>query len=289
MRKMITSLALVAALIAPPVLAQGDYSDDGAGDASASSDSSSEGYSSDENQQAGQAGEATDSAAEAESQYETDEFYTPDTADVPGEAGEAGSEGQTIAGASEKDRYALRDETVGIRPQVGALVFNDVNNEQTARAAAGLTLDFNLAELFDKNWGNLFIGPSTGIIYSHLGAPGSNFFGSSGDDNQAGGNSNFFYVPLNGKLGVTLGNNFRISAHGGANAVYRNNASGISLGGSDNNVNIGDSTFTLYPNIGADLEVGMGSSLALTLRPDYTITPGDDFFTGTVALAIPLG
>ena len=40
---------------------------------------------------------------------------------------------------------------------------------------------------------------------------------------------------------------------------------------------------------GGDVEFGLGRKISLLLRPDFTITPGDSFFSGTLGLGFVLG
>jgi hypothetical protein len=176
----------------------------------------------------------------------------------------------------------LRRETVSIKPQVGMLAFQNFAGENVTRAAAGLSVDANLTNMIISQPTNLYIGPSTGAIFSHLGSPTSNFFGSNpnpgrDDTDQA----NMLILPANLKVGYTFGDMFRVSAHGGGNLLYRSVASAIpTSSGSD---------WTIYPNVGGDVEVGLTPNLALTLRPDVTLTPANDVFSGMLALGFTIG
>lgn len=193
--------------------------------------------------------------------------------------------GRTEVSAAEVTRGYLRDEVVGIRPEVGILAFKDSLGNNTSRLAAGLEVEWNAISLMNnkdlKSW---FIGPTTGLVYSHLGAPTSNFFGTNPSVVTDAG-SNFLFIPANLKVGYTFGDNFRVAAHGGGNVTYRSVASSLNLGASS--VEAG-SVWKMFPNVGADVEFGLGKNIALALRPDLTITPGDDFFAGTLALGIPI-
>lgn len=194
----------------------------------------------------------------------------------------------TVVESEEVTRGYLERETVGMKPQAGVLVFEDALGNDSSRFALGFTLDWNAANAISRNLENWFIGPSTGFIYSHLGSPGSNFFGADSETPGAGpAGSNFFYVPVNLKAGYTFNNNFRVALHGGGNITYRSVANSLNLG-ADTSVGTGTDT-TIYPNVGADFEFGLGKNSALMIRPDLTITPGDEIFTGTAAVAIAIG
>ena len=100
--------------------------------------------------------------------------------------------------------------------------------------------------------------------------------------------SNILLFPVNAKIGYNITDNFRTSIHGGGNVLYRSAANVMNLGASS--VNSGsNSNWSMFPNAGVDLEFGMGTNVALLIRPDMTFTPGHDFFTGTVGLGVALG
>jgi hypothetical protein len=204
----------------------------------------------------------------------------------PGQVGD--ETGVTVRGAKEVTRGFLRDESIAVRPQVGMMVFNDTlnNNETTSRAAYGFTLDMNAMQYIDKDMADWYIGPTTGLIFSHLGAPDSNFFGTDGRTGAPAASSNFFYIPLNLKAGYNVTDDVRVALHGGGNWTYRSVATQLDTESDRGNFG---SDWTLYPNVGADFDFSLGRDIALTIRPDLTITPGDEFFTGTLALAIPIG
>jgi len=212
----------------------------------------------------------------------------------PGTLGQPGTVGQpgaielpltTVGKAKDLGTGQLRHEIVGIKPQIGALMFKDQQLNASSRAIQGVTVDGNLATMINKDWNTLFVGPSVGVLYSHLGDPTSNFIGTNPTSQMGAGGANLLLLPANLKLGLNLADNFRIAAHGGGNLVYRSMASSMNLGDSA----LGsDSAWKLFPNVGADAEFGLGNNVALMLRPDWTVTPGDTLFSGTVALNIPL-
>jgi hypothetical protein len=181
----------------------------------------------------------------------------------------------------------LRNEVVGIKPQVGALVFRDQQLNTNSRIVEGFTVDGNIATMINKDWNNFFMGPSVGVLFSHLGDPTANFLGMNPDPNSptGGGGANLLIIPANVKLGYNIMDNLRLAAHGGGNVLYRSLASSMNLGGATTDTG---AVWSLFPNIGADAEFGLGKNIALMLRPDWTVTPGDTVFSGTVALNIPL-
>ncbi len=192
----------------------------------------------------------------------------------------------STAGASEVTRGYLANETVGIKPQLGLMVFTDQNGNSTSRAMGGFTVDGNIATMIDKNWNNIFIGPSSGFLFSHLGQTGSNFVGTSADITGMGDpGSNIFLIPANLKLGYNITDNLRVAGHGGGNVTYRSVANSLNLGASSS---LPGSVWRIFPNVGGDLELGLGKHAALMLRPDWTLTPGDSIFTGTIAFNFPI-
>jgi len=216
----------------------------------------------------------------------------------------------TTAEASELTRGFLKDETVAVKPLVGAIAFDDtylsatINSTSsltgkstnafddvdgnTARMAYGLEIDWNAAPLFGEMMEkDMFFGPTVGFIYSHLGAPTSDFIGRNPDNEALGqAGSNMAVIPTNLKVGYNVAEAVRLSAHGGGNIIYRSVANSINLGDDSTG---SDSLWKYYPNAGADIEFGLGQNAALSLRPDWTFAPNDDLFMGTVALAIGLG
>jgi hypothetical protein len=239
----------------------------------------------------------TESSDQAPGEVPTDTETTIIEEDsmVEGEPGamgeEPGAEQPGEVTVREEEEVAgghLEDEVVGFKPQIGTVVYDEnvVADESTSRAAFGFTVEMNAMSAIDKNLKQWYLGPVTGLIYSHLGSPGSNFFGTDAPTNNNAG-ANFFLVPVNLKLGYTFGRDFRVAAHGGGNLIYRSIPSSMVLDSGDAALN--DDEFKMYPNVGADFEFGLGKNVALLLRPDWTLAPENDVFTGTLAIAIPLG
>ncbi|OFZ54235.1 MAG: hypothetical protein A2428_07115 [Bdellovibrionales bacterium RIFOXYC1_FULL_54_43] len=208
------------------------------------------------------------------------------------ERDETTTTGATTAEASEVTQGYLTDEIFSVKPLVGVIAYRDLftSDTNTSRGALGLSMDYNasamLGETMQRNW---YLGPSVGFIYSHLGSPGSNFFGSA-PDVATGGNSapgaNILIIPTNLKFGYNIADSLRISAHGGGNVIYRSVASSMNL---DTDSASQDSLWKYYPNVGGDLDIGFGKNVALSLRPDVTFTPNENFFMGTLGLGVALG
>ena len=188
---------------------------------------------------------------------------------------------------AEVTRGYLQKEIVGIKPQAGLVVFKNSDGNTDSRAAMGLILEMNAVTTFykgNKELKNWYIGPSTGLIFSHLGNPSSNFFGTdpAGARSIQSG-SNFLIVPLNLKVGYNWPDSeFRFSMRAGGNFTYRTVAESLNFGPA---TSVGtNSVWRMYPNVGADIEVGR-----LTIRPDLTLTPEDELFSGTIGYNISLG
>ncbi|MGK5089521.1 hypothetical protein WDW86_18370 [Bdellovibrionota bacterium FG-2] len=192
---------------------------------------------------------------------------------------------QTQAEAKEITRGYLRDEKVAVKPQLGVVAFNEPSTNNTrSRFATGVTAEMNAVPFVDKTMAAWYLGPSTGLIFSHLGADTSNFVGSNQEAGSQGQPSaNLLIIPTNLKVGYAFTDYYRLAAHGGGNIVYRSVGSSILLDKSDVT---SDTQWKYYPNVGADLDVAISPNLALSVRPDWTLTPDDKIFMGTVALSV---
>jgi hypothetical protein len=175
----------------------------------------------------------------------------------------------------------LLNEAIGIKPEVGVLNFQDSTGNTTNRGAAGIALDLNFSRMAAGIANNLYFGVSTGGLYSHVGNVGSNFFGTSPSLSSGGGGSNVFLFPADLKVGLNLNDNLRISGHGGGNVLYASVPGSIAINSSNN--------WNLLPNAGGDLDIGLGRSVALTLRPDWTFASNETFFTGTLEFGFAIG
>ncbi len=188
------------------------------------------------------------------------------------------------AAADYEKKGPLRDEVFGLKPQVGVMLFkpieNGVRRDMESRGMAGISLELNITRLATDEWRLWYGGVSTGLLGSHIGQPGSGFLGG-GDQT---GSGNLLIVPFDLKIGYNVSDAFRVSMRGGANFIYRSVGNQFALGDQGNSKG---SDWTPYPNFGVDFEYG--KEIAFMFRPDFTITPGDEIITGTVAVSIPLG
>ena len=200
---------------------------------------------------------------------------------------QAGTTDTTQASTAEEGAYnsAIKQEGFGIKPQAGVMVFHSpLDNTNQARLTGGLTLDANVTKwVMGDEPTSLYIGPSTGALYSHLGSSNANFVGNNATG--TGTNTNFLLIPANLKLGWNASDVTRISIHGGGNVVYRSTAGTIALG----SAGAGSSGWDMFPNFGGDLEFGLGRSVAFLMRPDWTFTNTNNLFTGTIGLSAALG
>ncbi len=181
---------------------------------------------------------------------------------------------------SEVSEGYLDREVLGIKPLVGAIFLDDSTGDNTSRGAAGFAAELNLIRGSSES---MYIGPSTGLIYSHLGASESNFFGTDAPEGNPGAEANFFMIPLNLKWGYLLpSGSVRFSVRGGGNVIYRSVVASTPIG--DEELQATNDSWDIYPNVGIDIELG-----PVLLRPDYTFTPGADVFTAMAGLIIPIG
>jgi hypothetical protein len=145
---------------------------------------------------------------------------------------------------------SIRDETLGVSPQVGVLSYTNPNGAYSARAFAGITGSFNFVPLTASPEARLwYVGVTTGVLFSHNGSSSSNFFGSN-PSVSATDNSNILYIPADVNLGA----------------------------GSTGD----DSLWKIYPNVGGDLEWQVSKRVSILVRPDVTITPASDTLSATV-------
>ena len=181
----------------------------------------------------------------------------------------------------------LKESRISVQPSVGVLSYRDEQDNATARASYGFTLDSNLLKVMDPTPTRFFFGPATGLIFSHMGSATADFFGSSVDNGRTNG-ANLVLIPANLKIGYNLRDNFRLSARAGGNITYRSVGDSVAWGDSSQELGSGGG-WKMFPNVGMDLEWGVGKNTTVLIRPDYTITPGTDFFSGSIGLGINMG
>jgi hypothetical protein len=78
----------------------------------------------------------------------------------------------------------------------------------------------------------------------------------------------------------------RLGVQGGGNVIYRSQVNIMNLGTDSVGT---DSLWKVYPNWGADLEFSVGQSATLLLRPEVTLAPNSNLFTGTLGISASLG
>lgn len=205
---------------------------------------------------------------------------------APGISGEQSSNTSTATEEEMMNGY-MKNEKVSLTPQVGVLAFTDPLNASSSRAAYGFGADVNLLPMIDKSLSNFYGGISSGLLFSHLGDASSGFFGSMGGITTGTGGANMYVIPANLKVGYNIMDNFRVGAHGGGNVLYRSVGNAISLDAAG--TSSPGSAWSMYPNVGADLEYAFNKNVGITLRPDWTFGTGNSFFLGTVGLGIALG
>jgi hypothetical protein len=179
---------------------------------------------------------------------------------------------------------SLKDEVVGISPQVGMVSYADSSGAYRSRAAAGLLADFNAIPLVAPELKDYFAGVTLGGFYSHTGSNASNFFGSVSDD--ASGGSNLVVLPMDVKLGYNVTDKLRVSVHGGGNLTYRSVAEAASFGSNSTGTS---NAWSFLPNTGADIEVALTNQISVAARPDVSFAPGGtSLFMGTLGVVAPL-
>jgi hypothetical protein len=177
----------------------------------------------------------------------------------------------------------LLTETVGIKPQLGALFYQNQGGGDEVRGLLGVTVDWNLSNTFRPDYSHWFVGLSSGALASRVGESGANFVGS-GDRSQ--GNS-LLIIPANLKIGYAFTDKLRASVRGGGNLFYRSALRSVSLGDGDSSP--GASNWRMFPNAGADVEFTLGQRTVLMFRPDVTFGTADNVYSASMALSIPLG
>ncbi|NDG83933.1 MAG: hypothetical protein EBX52_02720 [Proteobacteria bacterium] len=193
-------------------------------------------------------------------------------------AAQAERRGQTVMSyEGPKKEETLYDQRWGLTPSLGILGYTDNSGAATSRVTLGVAFDWNLENLIRSEAPrNQYVGISTGFLYSHPGASDANFFGSS---SSTGSDSNLFLIPIDLKIGYALNDTIRLSVRGGGSLIYRSNASASDLGAGSNS---GSDLWKIYPNVGVDADIQLAKNLMLTVRPDLTLTPGNDLYVATV-------
>lgn len=195
------------------------------------------------------------------------------------------------ANAHAVTKGGLGDEVVGIKVQAGDLNFRDPTGQLQNRNLLGFTAEMNASALFSNITGidtkNLFLGPQIGFFYSHVGEAQANFWGTdSAALGSANGGANLFEMPLDLKVGGNVGP-FRLAVHGGGNIFYRSVSNAVAMGYNPDTSS--DSSWTILPNLGLDIEFGLTNAVALIIRPDLTFGGDNRLWSATAGVSIPLG
>jgi hypothetical protein len=188
--------------------------------------------------------------------------------------------GRTEREATEATR-GVYESPLTISPQVGVFGFADGTNSYTSRVVEGFTLDLNVMPFMRT----AHAGIRSGLLFSHIGAAGSNFFGAnSPDGNNAGANT--FLIPIelfaNGRVAekVVAGLQF------GTTAVYRSISTSMNTGRAVDTSAASSTEF--FPSLGLNVGWEVSKSVAVALRGDYMITPGSDMFTTSLGATFPI-
>ena len=171
----------------------------------------------------------------------------------------------------------LRDQRWGLTSQLGGLAYTDNTGSAAGRFTLGIGFDWNVQPLLRSEAPReQYVGISSGFLYSHPGAADSDFLGTG---TASGSNSNLFMIPIDLKLGYAMTDSFRFSVRGGGNLIYRSNAAATDLGPGSNS---SSELWKIYPNVGVDADFQLTKNLNLTIRPDVTMTPGNDLYVATI-------
>jgi len=206
---------------------------------------------------------------------------------------ELASAKEPATGVSTSDKptgiYAqsLRDEVLGISPQVGVIGYADLGGQYTSRMAEGINLNFNLIPLVAPDAKDYYAGISTGAYFAHLGSHSSNLFGANADNGDfTSSGANLAVIPVDVKVGYNLEDNLRLSVHGGGNLTYRSVASSADFGTATSGND--QEAWRIFPNGGVDVEWTLAKDITLTARPDFTGTTGRVLYMTTVGIVAPL-
>lgn len=194
--------------------------------------------------------------------------------------------GTSRAETGEPERIPLVAQELAIRAVGGGISFTDLQGNVTSRAAAGLALDVDLAWWAPPGSRSYSIELATGGIFSHLGSTSSNFLGQEPAALITNPGSNLMLIPADLKIGWNVRDHVRISAHAGANIVYCSASSSIDLGPSSAT---SGASWAIFPDLGADLELGAGGRFSILLRPDLTMTAGTSVFSWLLGFGFGLG
>ena len=202
----------------------------------------------------------------------------------------------TAAQASDVTRGYLNNQTFSFTPQLGALTYGTPFNGTQARGVIGIGVDLNFLNALtppDQRygaWSHVYIGPQSGFFFAHTGSASAGFVGTGATTTDIYANAGYMWIPVDLKIGYAFSDNFRISVHGGGNVVYQTVSGTVNVGNSTvfSSTTASNSSWNIFPNVGGDVEWGIGRDISILIRPDVTIASGTSPFAGTVGLGIAL-
>lgn len=178
----------------------------------------------------------------------------------------------------------LFERTWSVTPRIGVLGFQDNTAMHASRITEGFTTHWNMANIVGRPMG-IDLGLETGLMYSHIGSPGSNFFGMNPPVRSAQG-SNSYIIPLNATAGYQVADHWRVGMNLGASVFHRSIGNTMILGRAGDQ-SIGGST-DLFPNVGLNLDWAMSKNVGLTLRGDLIPTPATSLYSATLGATIAI-
>ena len=195
----------------------------------------------------------------------------------------------TMSSVTEKGNLSsglLKDEIVSLKPEFGVATYTAPNNQGQGRATYGILSDLNFSKTLPPEWGPIYLGITSGLMFTHLGSATSNFWGSDPSQVVTDPGANMLLFPADIEAGWAMNNNARLAIHGGANVLYRSVANSIDMGDSSS---VPGSVWRLFPNLGVDFDYSIGRNVAISIRPDLTLTPGNNVFIAAVGVGIGWG
>ncbi len=178
------------------------------------------------------------------------------------------------------------DSPLNVAARIGNFNFQDRNANHTNRILEGFTFNWNASQL-TSNIANSIFGLESGILFSHNGATGSNFWGTNSGSMAGDIGSNVFLIPMHIVAGYKFTDRFSLAALGGANLLYRSVSSSMLLGrGSDSN-GLSSST-EFFPSLGLNAGYELSKSFGLALRGDAIFAPSSPLYTATLGATFPL-
>ncbi len=170
-----------------------------------------------------------------------------------------------------------------LTPRFGVIGYQDGNLNYTSRALGGMTTNINLASVlpFTNLWN---IGLETGLLYTHAGSAGSNFFGTNVAGSGVSTGSNSFIVPINLSLGYQIMDNLFFAVNAGPQLIYRSVPSTMHFGRDSDLASANQIDF--FPGLGANIGWEVSKNVALSLRGDFIPTPSIGMFTTTLGATV---